>query len=513
MKGSEIFVKTLEDLKLERIFGNPGSTEMSMLRHVKNYILTLHDGIALGMADGLSMVSGSPQVCNLHTTLGLGNSIAYLQTAFENRSPVVLTTGQQDYRHIFREPLLSGDIVHMAEKYTKYTYEIKNVGDIELSLKKAFAIARQWPQGPVLVSFPSNFMDEDCNYIGAEISSELVDSIDTGAADSIIHAINESSNPAVVFGFEIDALNAHNFAVKFAERLGCPVFAEPLSSRAPFPSENSVFSSDLVPASALFNTILSPFDLIVIIGGDLKLYPYTPAPILPGKSVICVSLTGSVQSGKYYRMNPKEFLKYASSRVRKKGSFKSKIDPLDKTKAVLDRKYMGPSHLFSKVSKTFNDHVIVDESISLSLELRRLLGYRPGSYFSARSGQLGWGLPAAAGISLEKDKVLCVIGDGSLMYAPQTLWSISHYKLPVKLLVLDNGGYMILRSYALSYYPDMKDQDFLRPQIELEKIANAFNIEHKKAGKELSELEWLRAGSDPKMLVVSTGYSIPRLFM
>ena len=159
------------------------------------------------------------------------------------------------------------------------------------------------------------------------------------------------------------------------------------------------------------------------------------------------------------------------------------------------------------------DYVKVDESKSMTPDLRRIVGYRPSSYFTARSGQLGWALPAAAGISFVKKKVLCVIGDGSFMYTPQTLWTIKRYNLPVKLLVLDNRGYVILRSFAKSYYQNMQDRDFLQPEIHLKDLIESFGIECKTATADLSEMEWLAAGSDSKALIVEVKSEVPKLFI
>ena len=216
MRGSEIFANTIHDLEIERVFGNPGSTEIAMLRNVKNYVLSLHDSIALGMADGLAQKKGKPTLCNLHTTLGLGNSMAFLYTAMINRSPVIVTSGQQDYRHMFYEPLLSGDLVQMAERFCKYSYEVKNVEDIEKSLRRAYAIARDPPYGPVFLSFPDNFMDEDCEYEKFSEHEARTALVDAEAIDEIVKEINNSSNPALVFGFEVDAFNAHDEAAAFA---------------------------------------------------------------------------------------------------------------------------------------------------------------------------------------------------------------------------------------------------------------------------------------------------------
>ena len=177
------------------------------------------------------------------------------------------------------------------------------------------------------------------------------------------------------------------------------------------------------------------------------------------------------------------------------------------------RKRMEPLFVLSRISSSFMDHVIVDESVSASPVLRASLGYRPGSYFTSRTGQLGWALPSAAGMATAIPNVLCITGDGSFMYTPQTLWTIKRYNLPVKLIILNNGGYMILRSYSSSYYEDLRDADFFRPEIDLVKLVESFGLECMVADSEISEINWLREGSEPKVLIVNVSKEVPKLFM
>ena len=120
MKGYEILYNALKENKINFVSGNPGTTEIPMLRSIDNYYLTLHDSIALGMADGYSQYNSEASMVNLHTMPGIGNSMAFLFTAKMNRSPVIVTAGQQDTRHLVYDPLLSGDTLSMVSGYVKY---------------------------------------------------------------------------------------------------------------------------------------------------------------------------------------------------------------------------------------------------------------------------------------------------------------------------------------------------------------------------------------------------------
>ncbi len=513
MKGHELFADTLKDLDLLPVFGNPGTTELTSLKGVNDYILTLFDGLSVGMADGLSQFTFSPHLVNLHTVLGLGNSMSYIYSAKMNYSPVVITAGQQDLRHMSMEPLLSGDLLGFVGNNVKFKYELKAASEIPSVMRRAKVEALTPPIGPVFVSIPMNLMDEEAQKMNTEAIRVSYDLQNEEAVDVVSGLINESKNPALVFGWEIDMFNAFTEAERVAEKLGCPVYGEPLAHRSPYNSSHVMFGGNLLPGSTLINLKLLQNDLVIFVGGDAILYPYLPSPLLEGKKVVFVGLNISPKFGDFYRVNVKHFLKVLEGRINKKCNFSRPIDFQTTTKIANERGRMGVTYVMSKVKKNFSDHVIVDEAISSSPILRDVLGYSPGKYFFSKSGQLGWGSPAAAGISMKEKRVLAIVGEGSFMYSLQILWTIKRYVLPLKFLVLRNGGYSILKSYSLSYSPGVERKDYLSFDLPTEKFAESFGIESMTAGKEIEELKWLAEGSDPKLLVVDVDRTIPKLFL
>lgn len=513
MKGSEALQKAMKDLDLNPVFGNPGTTELPMLRNIGEYRLTLHDSISVGMADGRSQYLGRPSVVNLHDLPGVANSMAFIYTAKANRSPLVITAGQQDSRHAVYDPLLYGNLTELVGSAVKYRYEVRTVSDIGVSLKRARDIAMTPPFGPVFVSFPMDIMDQEAEYSPVRPSPGNHDLVDDDAVREISERINQARNPAIVFGYEIDVFDAYREAEEFASKLGCPVYGEPLSSRSVFNTSDRHYAGDLLPGTTLINLKLLEHDLILFIGGDILFYPYLPSPPLPGKEVIFVGLDNSNKIGDSYVMNPKMFLKSALNLVQKKGDFSRKPDLTFPNKVARDRKQMGLNYVLSRVRKEFRDYTIVDESVSASTTLRSIMGYSSRSYFTARTGQLGWGSAASLGIAMENPRTLAVIGDGSFMYTIQSLWTAGRYNLPVKYLVLNNGGYNILKSYSISYYPEMAGADYLNLGLRIEEIAAGFGVETKVAGPDLDELSWLKEGETPKVLVVNVNPAVQKMFL
>ncbi len=124
--------------------------------------------------------------------------------------------------------------------------------------------------------------------------------------------------------------------------------------------------------------------------------------------------------------------------------------------------------------------VLIDESISSGGMMRRVLRtYKPRSYMRAASGGLGYGMPAAVGAQLARPEasVLAVVGDGSAMYAPQALWTAAQENLPIKIVILNNGGYSILKSFYQNFFSHLGDSPGLDvPGLDLPTLARSMGV-------------------------------------
>src|SRR4051794_25971127 len=111
------------------------------------------------MADGYAQATGRPAFVNLHTSSGMGGGMGNLTNAAANRTPLVITAGQQDQRHLVADPLLSGDLVGMARPVTKWQHEVRSLDELGVVTRRAFSDALKPPTGPVFVSIPMDVLD------------------------------------------------------------------------------------------------------------------------------------------------------------------------------------------------------------------------------------------------------------------------------------------------------------------------------------------------------------------
>ena len=120
---------------VRHIFGNPGTTETPLLDSLPaypqiEYVMALHEGVAVGAASFYAQAARRPAVANVHVAPGLGNGIGSLYGALKANSPVVVTAGQQDTRMRLTHPLLGHDLVAMAAPVTKWSVQIERADEI-----------------------------------------------------------------------------------------------------------------------------------------------------------------------------------------------------------------------------------------------------------------------------------------------------------------------------------------------------------------------------------------------
>src|SRR4051794_7277601 len=130
----DVLIDILRDEGVTHIFGNPGSTEMPLMDALVDapdltYVLGLQEATAVGMADGWALASGKVGFVNLHAMGGLGNAMGVLVASKASGTPLVVTAGQQDTRHLMSEPWLSGDLVALAAPIAKWAREVRRGED------------------------------------------------------------------------------------------------------------------------------------------------------------------------------------------------------------------------------------------------------------------------------------------------------------------------------------------------------------------------------------------------
>ena len=163
----EAVLHLLRAFGMRRIFGNPGSTELPLFLDFPadfEYVLGLQESVVVGMADGHAQATRNAAFVNLHSAVGVGHAMGDIFTAWKNRTPLVITAGQQARSILPFDPFLfSTQATELPRPYVKWACEPARAEDVPLAIARAYYMAMQAPCGPVLVSIPADDWARRCD--------------------------------------------------------------------------------------------------------------------------------------------------------------------------------------------------------------------------------------------------------------------------------------------------------------------------------------------------------------
>jgi benzoylformate decarboxylase len=516
--------------EVQYIFGNPGSTELTFLAGLPSaveYIMALQEASVGAMAAGYALRTGATPVISVHTAPGLGNVIGALHNIASSRLSAVVIVGQQDSRHLREDPALSGDLVGMARAVTKWAHEPTRAIDVPRAVEKAFRIAESGTPGPVLLSIPMDLFEGDGD-------RAPVTAIETGggigaAGGALAQELTEADSVALVCGARVELDGAWEAAIALADRVGATVYSAPFEPLPGFPTAHPRFAHALPFTATDIGRVLSRHTHVVVLGAPaVRVYPYSKGELVArGTRVTVISdipsdLTGvALDNARLFasRIGPAlaDILEHLPAGDDGAGPTPASARPAGEPTDTSPVSVRDACGLVAAARP--EGAVLVDESISSAPVVARVWKTTaPRSHLRSADGGLGFALPAAVGAALAGDApaVVCMIGDGSLPYSPQALWTAAEHQLPVKVVVLSNGGYKVLADYHehvsahLGELPSMKI-GHLNPT----QIAQGFGVpaRHVQSARELAdELDWLYGEPGPALLDVAIEWSERSMF-
>jgi benzoylformate decarboxylase len=446
------------------VFGNPGSNELPFLKDFPadfHYFLALHEGVAMGMADGYAQATRKPAFVSLHSAAGTGNGMGALANAWNSHTPLIVMAGQQTRAMVGIEPLLTNlDSTQLPRPLAKWSYEPSIAQDVPLAMSRALHMAALPPSGPVYLSVPyDDWAAEADPQSSALLDRQVhaVGSLDGPSLSRVVDRLNAAKKPVLVLGPEVDADRANAHAVRLAEKLNAPVWVAPSAPRCPFPTTHPYFRGLLPAAIKGISVALSGHDLVLVVGAPVfRYHQHEPGAYLP-KGAELMAVTSDAQEaarapvGDAIVGDIHSTLLALADNVRQ--SDRPSLTPQARpAPAEVGPGPLSPEAVLDIIAATApSDAIYVNESTStVDFLWRRLPMQEPGSYYFGAAGGLGFAMPAALGVQLAEPsrRVIAVIGDGSANYSITALWTAAHYKIPVVFLILKNRTYGALRWFA-----------------------------------------------------------------
>jgi benzoylformate decarboxylase len=520
MRGRRVLMESFVSHGVRHIFGNPGTTETPLLDSLPafpqlDYIMTLHEGVAVLAASFYAQASGRVTVANLHVAPGLGNGIGSIYGALKAGSPVVVTAGQQDTRMRLKNPLLGHDLVAMAAPMTKWSVQIERADEIAPIMRRAFKVATDAPQGPVFVSLPIDVLEQE-----TAIEPSAPDKLwrathpDPEGVAALAALLLKSKNPAILAGDDVARSGAESALIALTEAIGASVWFEGLRHHAPFPTSHPNYRQSLPGDARQVKKALGDADLVLLVGGPFfEDIWFAPGGHFPDGAVVVqveqsperLALNNRLDAGIVGDIAIS--LGALTEAVRAKAAAEFKTSALARNAALADLRAKEKEAYRARVEKGWSrtpssmprvvaelrrglpeNTVIVDESITASLDLARAFDYRGfGDYFGGRGGGIGQGLAGAIGVkvAMPDRPVVAISGDGSAMYSIQALWTAAHHKLPIVFVVLANREYRILKhnvdvwrqNFEAGTQHPYQNMDLIGPALDFVQLAGGMGVE------------------------------------
>ncbi len=483
----EAVIHLLRGFGCTTMFGNPGSTELPLFRDWPKdfrYVLGLQESVVLGMADGYAQATHNAAVVNLHSAAGVGHALGNLFTAWKNNAPVVVIAGQQARAMLPMDPFLGATAAaEFPKPYVKFSIEPARAEDVPAAIARAYYVAMAEPRGPTFVSVPVDDWDKATTLLEPRqvVSRRRPD---PQALAAVGEALEASVRPVIVVGSDVDRSGGFDAVVELAERFQAPVWVAPRTYRCGFPESHPLFAGFLAPLKTAVTARLKGHDLVLVLGAPAFTYHNeTVGPFLPeGAKLIQivsdpdqaaytpegVSVVGNVGAALL------DLLARPAPAARPPAKGRGPLPEIAPATPIPPRYLMQQIRQFRPEGS-----IIVEEAPTSRDPMNDQLPINEqDGFLTTGSGGLGYGLPASVGVALARPdrRIIALIGDGSAMYGVQALWSAAQLKLPMTIVIINNGCYLALKHMADMF--QMKDPVGIElPGIDFVGLARALGCE------------------------------------
>jgi thiamine pyrophosphate-dependent acetolactate synthase large subunit-like protein len=504
------------------MFGNPGTVEQGFLDALWDYpdikyILTLQETVAVMAADGYARATKKPTLVQVHSGVGLGNSIGALYQAMRGHAPLVVIGGDSGIQYAAMDAQMAADLVGMAKPVTKWSATVSEPSSLLRMLRRAIKIAATPPMGPVYLCLPQDILDAPIvePIIPTFIpSTRVAPEYDT--VKEIAKVLTAAKKPMIFVGDGVAYSQAQAELTKVAEILGAEVwdvdsgelnisYAHPLyqgatghmfgSSSLPITTKgdvNLVCGTYMVPeVFPELGNIFAPEAKVIHI--DLNAYEIAKNHPVDLGIVSDPKLTLTKLADALQEIMTDEQKSAAQSRGVEIGQTKSaKLAAAleaDQAARESDRTPLHFSQFMAELAPLLPDDVIIfDEALTSSPDIIKYKAPTlPDHYFLTRGGSLGVGITGAIGAKLANpDKtVIGFTGDGGSMYTIQALWTAARHNVDAKFIICNNRSYKLLQLNIQAYWREQnipKHQfplsfDLSHPAIHFDQMARSMGVE------------------------------------
>ena len=506
LKGARILIEELIRQGVDTVFGYPGGAvlniydELYQCRDRIHHVLTAHEQGAAHAADGYARASGKVGVVIATSGPGATNLVTGIANAYLDSVPLIAITGNVATEALGRDSFQEVDIVSITQPVVKHNFMVKDVSELEQTIKEAFLIANSGRKGPVLIDIPKDVQVNECEY-GVAILPKMPEKAELPYdEEGVIKLLNSAKKPFIYAGGGIIACGGEEYLRAFAEKLNAPV-AVSMMGRTAFPDSHPL-SLGLVGMHGSYQAakVQSECDLMLAVGvrfsdratGNLS--AYTKNCRIIHVDIDKAELGKNLSPDFSVQADVKKWMKSVLPKLkeRKNPEWWKEIESYKKV-TNLEKDAFHPKNILETVRRFTKDETVVATDVGQH-QMWTAQYYRfekPGTFLTSGGlGTMGYGMGAAIGACFAKNKeeTVLITSEGSFSMNCNELCTAVKEGLPITIVLLNNQVLGMVRQWQTAFFGERYSATILDRGTDFVKLIEAYGGKGFSIHK-LSELE------------------------
>ncbi|VJL14867.1 acetolactate synthase large subunit [Streptococcus pneumoniae] len=503
--GSDLVLETLRDLGVDTIFGYPGGAVLPFYDAIYNFkgirhILGRHEQGCLHEAEGYAKSTGKLGVAVVTSGPGATNAITGIADAMSDSVPLLVFTGQVARSGIGKDAFQEADIVGITMPITKYNYQVRETADIPRIITEAVHIATTGRPGPVVIDLPKDISALETDFIySPEVnlpSYQPTLEPNDMQIKKILKQLSKAKKPVLLAGGGISYAEAATELNEFAERYQIPVVTSLLGQGTIATSHPLFLGMGGMHGSFAANIAMTEADFMISIGsrfddrltGNPKTFAKNakvahididPAEI--GKIISAdIPVVGDAKKALQMLLAEPTVHNNTEKWIEKVTKDKNRVRSYDKKERVVQ-----PQAVIERIGELTNgDAIVVTDVGQHQMWTAQYYPYQNERQLvtSGGLGTMGFGIPAAIGAKIANpDKeVVLFVGDGGFQMTNQELAILNIYKVPIKVVMLNNHSLGMVRQWQESFYEGRTSESVFDTLPDFQLMAQAYGIKNYK---------------------------------